>query len=292
MDARRSRTPLVLGIVGAVACLALVLLLIISVTVGILVYRGGEEGASRPAGPVESSPVESGPVSTGSATEGPSAEADPSSDAPEEGGIRADELVLPPGVAPDQPYLELSTSEDGPVVDVFRDFLCPPCKDFQRIQGDDLIQLALDNEITLRVHPRPMLDATSDPPGYSSRAAHAAVCAYAQNPEKWFPAEITLFENQPGNEGLPDHERPGPRGRRRSAGGRAGHQRVPGRGCLSRLAPGRRRTRGAEERLRHTLGADRRGAVHRGPEPERHREGGDRSRLSLFPIRGPVSPPG
>ncbi|WP_299302435.1 thioredoxin domain-containing protein [uncultured Brachybacterium sp.] len=206
MDARRSRTPLVLGIVGAVACLALVLLLIISVTVGILVYRGGEEGASRPAGPVESSPVESGPVSTGSATEGPSAEADPSSDAPEEGGIRADELVLPPGVAPDQPYLELSTSEDGPVVDVFRDFLCPPCKDFQRIQGDDLIQLALDNEITLRVHPRPMLDATSDPPGYSSRAAHAAVCAYAQNPEKWFPAEITLFENQPGNEGLPDHE--------------------------------------------------------------------------------------
>lgn len=211
MDARRSRTPLVLGIAGAIACVALVLLLIISVTVGVLVYRGGGEEASRPAGPVSSGPVSSGPVesspvSTGSATEGPSADPDPSSDAPEEGGTHPDELVLPPGVAADQPYLELSSSEDGPVVDIYRDFLCPPCKDFQRIQGDDLIQMALDNEITLRVHPRPMLDATSDPPGYSGRAAHAAVCAYAQDPEKWFPAEITLFENQPGNEGIPDHE--------------------------------------------------------------------------------------
>ena len=211
MDAPRSRTPLVLGIVGAVACLALVLLLVLSVIVGVLVYRGGEEGTSRPvssapAAPSPSRPATSSPTPSSPATEDPPVDPAPASDAPAEGDTRADELVLPPGVAPDQPYLELSTSEDGPVVDVFRDFLCPPCKDFQRIQGDDLIQMALDNEITLRVHPRPMLDATSDPPGYSSRAAHAAVCAYAQNPEKWFPAEITLFEHQPGNEGLPDHE--------------------------------------------------------------------------------------
>ena len=190
MNARSSRTPLMLVIGGAVACLALVVLLVISVTVGVLVYRDGETGASRTAGPVETDPVGTDPVT-----------ATPTEDDPPSG-----ELVLPPGVAEGQPYLELSSSEDGPVVDVYRDFLCPPCKDFQRVHGDDLVGLALQNKITLRVHPRPMLDDTSTPPGYSSRAANAAVCAYAENPEKWFPAEIALFEKQPGDEGLPDHE--------------------------------------------------------------------------------------
>lgn len=200
MNPRSSRTPLILAIVGAVACMALVMVLVISVTVGVLVYRDGETGASRTAGPLGTAPVETDPVESDPGISGP-ATATPAEDDPPSG-----ELILPPGVAEDQPYLELSSSEDGPVVDVYRDFLCPPCKDFQRNHGDDLIGMALQNTITLRVHPRPMLDDTSTPPGYSGRAAHAAVCAYAQNPEKWFPAEIALFENQPGDEGLPDHE--------------------------------------------------------------------------------------
>ena len=204
MNARSSRTPLMLVIGGAVACLALVVLLVvllvISVTVGVLVYRDGETGASRTASPVETDPVETDPVETGPV------ETDPVTATPTEDDPPSGELVLPPGVAEGQPYLELSSSEDGPVVDVYRDFLCPPCKDFQRVHGDDLVGMALQNKITLRVHPRPMLDDTSTPPGYSSRAANAAVCAYAENPEKWFPAEIALFEKQPGDEGLPDHE--------------------------------------------------------------------------------------
>lgn len=115
-------------------------------------------------------------------------------------------VVTPPGVDADQPYLELSQSADGPVVDVYIDFLCPHCATFHDAQGEDLIQLALDNEITLRMHPRPMLDASSTPAGYSGRAANAAVCAYAENPEQWFPAEIALFSDQPGPEGLTDEE--------------------------------------------------------------------------------------
>lgn len=215
MTTYRSRTPLLLAIGGGVACLALIVLLVVSVTVGVLVYRDGETGASATAGPTgagsrttepgtdgpeETEPAGTEPAGTEPEETGPSDTDPPRSDAP------SGELVLPPGVDEDQPYLELSTSEDGPVVDVYRDFLCPPCKDFQRIHGDDLITMALQNSITLRVHPRPMLDDRSTPPGYSGRAAHAAVCAYAEDPEKWFPAEIALFDNQPGDEGLPDHE--------------------------------------------------------------------------------------
>ena len=121
----------------------------------------------------------------------------------------AGELVAPPGVGADQPYLELSTSSDGPEVDVYIDFLCPHCATFHDAQGEDLAQLAEEAAITLRIHPRPMLDASSTPEGYSGRAANAAVCAYAEgdgSAENWIAAEQVLFENQPGAEGIEDGE--------------------------------------------------------------------------------------
>ena len=179
MVAPRSRTPPVLGIVGGIACLGLVLLLVLGGIVGYLVLKEGSETAADP---------------------GPSTPAAPGDDS------GAGELVAPPGVSEDQPYLELSSSTDGPVVDVHLDFLCPHCRTFQETQGEDLAELAQDGAVTLRVHPRPMLDASSTPAGYSGRAAHAAICAYAEDPEQWFPAEAALFENQPGSEGLTDEE--------------------------------------------------------------------------------------
>ncbi|APX33360.1 hypothetical protein BH708_12260 [Brachybacterium sp. P6-10-X1] len=169
----RSRTPLIVAIIAAVACLGLVLIIVLALVLGgFLVASGGEDGDDR------------GGSSSGS----------------------SQELSLPPGVAEDQPYLEVSSSADGPVVDVYVDFLCPHCATFHEMHGEDLTQLARDGEITLRMHPRPMLDANSTPPGYSGRAANAAVCAYAEDPEQWFDAEAALFENQPGEEGLTDDE--------------------------------------------------------------------------------------
>lgn len=189
MAAPRSRTPLVLGIVGGIACLGLVLLLVIGGIVGFLALRADSEPSD-------------GPTTATSTERSDEGEGDAPDDTTGAGG----ELVPPPGVAADQPYLELSTSADGPVVDVHLDFLCPHCKTFQETQGEDLAELAQDSTITLRVHPRPMLDASSSPAGYSGRAAHAALCAYAEDPEQWFPAEEALFENQPGSEGLTDEE--------------------------------------------------------------------------------------
>lgn len=172
----RSRTPLIVGIFAAIACLALVLLVVAALIAGIVYFRSLDSGDSGG----------SGDQRDGTSTSG--------------------ELITPPGVDEDQPYLEISTSSDGPVVDVYLDFLCPHCKTFEEAQGEDLAQLALDGEITLRMHPRPMLDPNSTPVGYSGRAANAAVCAYAEDPELWFPAESALFEAQPGTEGLTDDE--------------------------------------------------------------------------------------
>lgn len=170
----RSRTPLIVGIIAAIACSGLALLVVIALVVGGVLYSSGRSGQDGPAGP----------------------------------GTSTGDLVLPPEVDIDAPYLELSTAADGPVVDVYVDFLCPHCATFHAAQGADLQQMAEDGEITLRLHPRPMLDPNSTPVGYSSRAANAAICAYSEDadPAAWFAAETALFDSQPGESGLTDEE--------------------------------------------------------------------------------------
>ena len=171
MVQNRSRTPLIVALVAGAACLALALLLVIALFAGGVVFWGSTEDGQGPAAPAGDQ-----------------------------------EPMVPPGAAEGQPYLELSSSEDGPVVDVYIDFLCPHCATFHEAQGEDLQQMAQDGEITLRMHPRPMLDASSSPEGYSGRAANAAVCAYAEDPAQWYAAESALFTHQPGAEGLTDEE--------------------------------------------------------------------------------------
>lgn len=168
-DPNRKRN-LILGIVGGLACLGLLAAVVIGL-IGFALFR------AQPSDPVSGR----APMPDGSQT-------------------------APPGVADGQPYLELSTATDGPVVDVYLDFLCPHCATFADNNGSDLQELAEAGTITLRVHPRPMLDANSSPAGYSGRAANAAVCAYAEDPALWFPVEEALFDEQPGAEGLTDQE--------------------------------------------------------------------------------------
>ncbi len=180
MSQPRSRTPLVLGIIGGAACLGLALLLVLGGVTGYLILREGSDSDTGPG--------------TSTEADGPG------------GAEGSGELVAPPGAAADQPYLELSTSDDGPVVDVYLDFLCPHCQTFEATQGPDLQEMAEAGEITLRMHPRPMLDATSSPAGYSGRAANAALCAAAEDPANWYPASAALFAQQPGSAGLPDED--------------------------------------------------------------------------------------
>lgn len=160
---------IILAVVGALACLGLVAVLAIG-AIGFGIFAAVKE--SEPTGATRV-------------------------DAP---------LAAPRGTSVDQPYLELSTAADGPVVDVYLDFLCPHCATFADTNSADLRALAEAGEITLRVHPRSMLDPNSTPAGYSGRAANAAVCAYAQDPALWFPVEKALFEAQPGAEGLSDEQ--------------------------------------------------------------------------------------
>lgn len=191
------RLPVVITIIAAACCLALLLALVVA-GVGAMVYLRSPAEPSSSTDPLEDpeseSPGPDDPETDGTGATG-NEETEP-----------AAEVVLPPAVSADEPYLELSTSDDGPVVDVYIDFFCPPCNTFYQVNGDDLTSAALSSEITLRVHPRPMLDHTSEPEGYSGRAANASVCAFAEKSEWWFPGAIALFEHQPESGGLSDQE--------------------------------------------------------------------------------------
>lgn len=62
-------------------------------------------------------------------------------------------------------------------VDVYEDYLCPSCKQFEQIYGDEITAALNDGKAKVQYHHIAILDDRSAPPGYSSRAGNAALCA-------------------------------------------------------------------------------------------------------------------
>ena len=84
----------------------------------------------------------------------------------------------------------------GPVtVDIYEDFMCPACGNFESATGPALKQLAADGKITLRFHPVAILDRFSNGTRYSTRAAAAA--AAAAEAGKFTEFHDVLFANRP-----------------------------------------------------------------------------------------------
>lgn len=128
------------------------------------------------------------------------------------GGAGDEAVVPPPGVGETIPYLPLSgeadTADSAVVVDVYLDYLCPWCKKFETVHGEDLKALASEKGVAVRMHVRPMLDSETSPEGYSGRAANAATAVWAESPAAFWALNAALFDKQPaeGSAGLTDEE--------------------------------------------------------------------------------------
>jgi protein-disulfide isomerase len=84
-------------------------------------------------------------------------------------------------------------------VDVYEDYLCSGCERFENRYGDELTTALNAGQITVRYHSVAILDNRTDPPGYSTRAANAALCAV---PAGIFPTyHDRLFAEQPAELG-------------------------------------------------------------------------------------------
>ncbi|MDQ3764165.1 MAG: DsbA family protein [Actinomycetota bacterium] len=62
-------------------------------------------------------------------------------------------------------------------IDVYEDFLCPACAQFEKLYHQQLAQAAADGKAKVVYHPVAILDELSVPPGYSTLAAGATFCA-------------------------------------------------------------------------------------------------------------------
>ncbi|MGY0005891.1 DsbA family protein [Micromonospora sp. I033] len=116
---------------------------------------------------------------------------------------KSDTFTTPPGANPPGTGIVLG---DGPVtVDLYEDYLCPACKQFQDTSGATVNQLISEEKIRVVFHPVAFLNRFSTTE-YSTRSSAAAGCAAQGGKFKEFTDQ--LFARQPaeGSAGLSDDE--------------------------------------------------------------------------------------
>lgn len=90
---------------------------------------------------------------------------------------------------------------NAPVVDIFVDFLCPACGQFEAAMGPTIKQAAAAGEIQLRFKPFSFLHNQSTNE-YSRRAMNISMCVLDEKgPEAFWTMEGLLFQNQPSEGG-------------------------------------------------------------------------------------------
>ncbi len=95
---------------------------------------------------------------------------------------------------------------DAVRVDVYEDFMCPVCAQFEQIAGPDLDELREDGTIALYYHPISILDRFSEGTKFSTRSANAAATVADAAPEAFLDFTKSMYANQPaeGTTGLDD----------------------------------------------------------------------------------------
>jgi len=84
----------------------------------------------------------------------------------------------------------------GPVVvDLYEDFMCPICHQFENTTGPTIKQMVSQNKVTVRYHPVSILDRASNGTEYSTRSAGAAAAAAVDG--KFLQYHDVLYANQP-----------------------------------------------------------------------------------------------
>ncbi|GAA1389698.1 hypothetical protein GCM10009613_29120 [Pseudonocardia kongjuensis] len=87
-------------------------------------------------------------------------------------------------------------------VDVYEDYLCPTCQQFERIYRDQLTRAMNDGTIKVNYHTIAILDDRSTPPGYSTRAGNAALCAVDAGIYPAYHSRLYVDQPRQGTAGL------------------------------------------------------------------------------------------
>ena len=169
---RRSWTA---GISTPTVVAVVVVVLVVAVVLGGVLLTGGGSGS-------DSGGAASGAVGTD----------EPIPVAPVAGGAGAYPTAVVGGVV-------VAGGPAPRVLDVWEDALCPGCAAFEQRAAEPIARAVTEGRLQVRYHLVNLLDEMSTPPGYSSAAGNAIICAAATGA---FPAVHTgLYAAQPGERG-------------------------------------------------------------------------------------------
>ncbi|MEV1295831.1 thioredoxin domain-containing protein [Pseudonocardia sp. NPDC049635] len=87
-------------------------------------------------------------------------------------------------------------------IDVYEDYLCPTCQQFERIYRDQLTRGMNEGKIKVNYHTIAILDDRSAPPGYSTRAGNAALCAVDAGIYPAYHSRLYVDQPRQGTAGL------------------------------------------------------------------------------------------
>jgi protein-disulfide isomerase len=93
-------------------------------------------------------------------------------------------------------------------IQMYVDYLCPICGDFEKTNGDYITSLLDNGKTTVEIHPIAILDRLSQGSKYSTRAANAAACVANYSPNQFYDFHNLLFASQPAENttGLTDDQ--------------------------------------------------------------------------------------
>ncbi|MFP7762064.1 DsbA family protein [Marisediminicola sp. LYQ134] len=118
--------------------------------------------------------------------------------------------VTTPALAADEEPVTTAVDPESDVIpiEVWVDYQCPFCADFDSANKELLETLLQEGAATIEIHPVAILDRASAGSRYSTRAANAAACVASYSPDRFWAFDGLMFENQPaeGETGLTDEQ--------------------------------------------------------------------------------------
>ncbi|WP_275005699.1 DsbA family protein [Promicromonospora iranensis] len=90
-----------------------------------------------------------------------------------------------------------TTNDGAPTLDVYVDYMCSHCGEFEALNGADIAELREAGDVTLVVHPVSILNRASQGTEYSTRAASAAAWVADRAPGQFADFHEAMFASQP-----------------------------------------------------------------------------------------------
>lgn len=123
-----------------------------------------------------------------------------------QGAVATETPALAAGMDP----IPSERDEESGVLDIqmYVDYLCPFCAQFEATNGEYIASLMENGDTTVEIHPLAVLDRVSQGTKYSTRATNAAACVANFSPNQFYDFHNLLFANQPAENsaGLSDDE--------------------------------------------------------------------------------------